>query len=256
MPDDSKQQGFFARWSSLKQAASAVPPAQSSPSSLRSACTASSPSSPSTATNPGTASVRRTAASTTASTAMSISLDVGPGASSTASNVASSTAKLASNGATADLAAASTVSSTARRAAPTLTDIASLGPDSDYTAFMATGVDKTIRRLALQKLFADPHFNLMDGLDIYIGNYALPDPIAPAMLASLAQAKAFLQLPEDTEDKASQVAKIAGCDSTACHRADNAHAPINAVAQKAQADAEVDAVENAKSSAPSTDATC
>ena len=80
---------------------------------------------------------------------------------------------------------------------PTLPDIAALGPGSDYAAFMAKGVDVAVKRLALKKLFADPHFNLMDGLDIYISDYTRSDPVAPAMLASLAQAQAFLKKSDD-----------------------------------------------------------
>ena len=41
----------------------------------------------------------------------------------------------------------------------------------------------------MKKLFADPHFNVMDGLDTYIDDYAKPDPIPPAMLRQLASAK-------------------------------------------------------------------
>jgi hypothetical protein len=40
--------------------------------------------------------------------------------------------------------------------------------------------------------FSDPHFNVMDGLDIYIGDYNTFEPIPPAMLAMLAHAKPLL----------------------------------------------------------------
>src|SRR5213076_39854 len=67
-------------------------------------------------------------------------------------------------------------------AAPvTLDDVARLGPESDYSAFVARGVDKAVQRLALKKLFADPRFNVVDGLDIYMGDYNKADPVAPAM---------------------------------------------------------------------------
>ena len=76
----------------------------------------------------------------------------------------------------------------AATAPPTLADAAALDAQSDYSAFVARGVDSAVRRLAMKKLFADPHFNLMDGLDIFMGDYNLPDPVSPAMLASLAHA--------------------------------------------------------------------
>src|SRR5687768_11051034 len=50
-------------------------------------------------------------------------------------------------------------------------DAARLTGDSDFTPFMARGVDESVKRLALKKLFAEPHFNVMDGLDIYVGDY-------------------------------------------------------------------------------------
>ncbi len=76
---------------------------------------------------------------------------------------------------------------------PTLEDAASLTPESDYSAFVAPGVDQAVRRLALQKLFADPHFNRMDGLDIYISDYNRSEPLTASMLAALRQAQGFLQ---------------------------------------------------------------
>jgi hypothetical protein len=77
-------------------------------------------------------------------------------------------------------------------APPTMDDVASLTRDSDYAPFMARGVDQMVQRGAMKKLFADPHFNLMDGLDIYIGNYNTADPIPAAMLALLDHAKGVL----------------------------------------------------------------
>lgn len=71
---------------------------------------------------------------------------------------------------------------------PTLDDVATLTSDSDYSAFVARGVDQAVRRSALKKLFADPHFNTMDRLDIYIDDYNKPSPVSEAMLASLRHA--------------------------------------------------------------------
>lgn len=78
-------------------------------------------------------------------------------------------------------------------ALPTLEDALRLGPDSDYSAFVARGVDASVRRQALRQLFSDPHFNVIDGLDVYMGDYTKADPIAPAMLASLQHANAWLR---------------------------------------------------------------
>ncbi|MCS0628033.1 DUF3306 domain-containing protein [Telluria mixta] len=76
---------------------------------------------------------------------------------------------------------------------PTMDDVARLTADSDFSAFVARGVDAAVRRTALKKLFADPHFNAMDGLDVYIDDYTKPSPVSEAMLASLEHAKNALQ---------------------------------------------------------------
>lgn len=71
------------------------------------------------------------------------------------------------------------------------------GLASEYRDFLQPGVDDGTRRAALKKLFADPHFNRMDGLDVYIDDYSLPDPIPNAMLRKLAHAKELLFGEED-----------------------------------------------------------
>jgi len=76
---------------------------------------------------------------------------------------------------------------------PTMDDVARLTHDSDFSAFVARGVDAAVRRTALKTLFADPHFNTMDGLDVYIGDYTTPSPVSEAMLASLAHAQQVLR---------------------------------------------------------------
>jgi len=80
----------------------------------------------------------------------------------------------------------------AERTLPTLDDVARLTPESDYSAFVARGVDKAVQRMALKKLFADPNFAVMDGLDIYISDYNKAAPLADAMLASLKHAPGVL----------------------------------------------------------------
>ncbi len=82
--------------------------------------------------------------------------------------------------------------------APTLQDVAALRADSDFKPFVARAVAPEVRNAAMKKLFADPHFNLMDGLDTYIDDYSLPDPLPAAMLRKMASAK-FMQLFEDDD---------------------------------------------------------
>lgn len=84
---------------------------------------------------------------------------------------------------------------------PTMDDVARLTGDSDFSAFVARGVDAAVRRTALKKLFADPHFNTMDRLDVYIDDYTKPSPVSAAMLASLTHAKQALRRVVDAADE-------------------------------------------------------
>ena len=70
--------------------------------------------------------------------------------------------------------------------------LANLTPDSDFGQFMRQEISEEIRRKAMKTLFADPHFNVMDGLDIYIEDYNLSEPIPAEMLATLNQARGLL----------------------------------------------------------------
>jgi hypothetical protein len=63
---------------------------------------------------------------------------------------------------------------------PTLEDVA----ESDYARFVAGDVDPGVRNAAMKKLFTDPHFNVMDGLDTYIDDYGIPDPCRRACCGS------------------------------------------------------------------------
>jgi len=84
------------------------------------------------------------------------------------------------------------------RPLPTMDDVATLDKDSDFSAFVARGVDQAVRRSALKKLFADPHFKAMDKLDVYIDDYTKPSPMSEAMLASLEHAKSvFMKMVEE-----------------------------------------------------------
>jgi len=82
---------------------------------------------------------------------------------------------------------------------PSLADTEALTPASDFRPFMGQGVAPEVKNAAMKKLFADPHFNVMDRMDIYIDDYSQPDPLPLAMLRQMNGAK-FLNLFED-EDK-------------------------------------------------------
>lgn len=88
-------------------------------------------------------------------------------------------------------AASSPVASAAEPPTPTLADAEALTPASDFKPFVSRAVSPEVRNLAMKKLFADPHFNVMDGLDIYIDDYTQPDPLPAGMLRQMASAHAM-----------------------------------------------------------------
>ncbi|HRA79330.1 MAG TPA: DUF3306 domain-containing protein [Burkholderiaceae bacterium] len=68
--------------------------------------------------------------------------------------------------------------------------VESLTPGSDFRPFMRAGIDSATRNAALKRLFADPQFNVMDGLDVYIDDYGKAEPIPEAMLRRLVEEQA------------------------------------------------------------------
>ena len=80
----------------------------------------------------------------------------------------------------------------------------------DFSAFMKPDVDPAVQQAALKKMFTDPHFNVMDGLDIYIDDYSKPDPLPPGMLERMVQSdmlKLFSQseAPADAKKQAEEL---------------------------------------------------
>ncbi|MGQ0750702.1 MAG: DUF3306 domain-containing protein [Betaproteobacteria bacterium] len=82
---------------------------------------------------------------------------------------------------------------------PQLPPLDQLKFESDYRGFLHPKVSDDMRRAALKKLFSDPHFNVMDGLDVYIDDYSKSDPIPAAMLAGLRQAQQILERAKEVE---------------------------------------------------------
>jgi len=93
--------------------------------------------------------------------------------------------------------------------APPLPSVDQLTPQSDFSGFMNPKVEDALRRLALKKLFSDPHFNIPDPYEAYSGDWTGGEPIPEAMLASLEQMKALLKTPpaEPAKEEISQEEK-------------------------------------------------
>jgi hypothetical protein len=82
---------------------------------------------------------------------------------------------------------------------PTMADVHELTAESDFSPFVAKNVTAEVRNSAMKKLFTDPHYNVMDRLDIYIDDYSQPDPIPQSMLRQMVSAK-FLNLFKTEEE--------------------------------------------------------
>jgi hypothetical protein len=104
------------------------------------------------------------------------------------------------NAETTQTADAQTPAETPKPEPLTLQDANLLTRESDYTPFMARSVTPEVRNAAMKKLFTDPHFNVMDGLDIYIDDYSIASPMPASMLRQLASTK-FLKFFEEDQDK-------------------------------------------------------
>lgn len=120
----------------------------------------------------------------------------------------------------------------------TLADVARLTRESDFSPFMASNVQTEVKNAALKKLFADPHFNLMDGLDVYIDDYGLPDPLPQSMLLKMAQAKFLGLLTDAAEEKLEHLTELLTDDAADTPPAQDAPAapPAEPIASNENAD--------------------
>lgn len=86
--------------------------------------------------------------------------------------------------------------------APQLPPIESLkGLASEYAEFLKPGVDETLRRSALKKLFKDPYFETFERFEAYCEDYTKGEPIPAAMLKALEHAKRLLFDEKKEEEK-------------------------------------------------------
>lgn len=81
-------------------------------------------------------------------------------------------------------------------AAAALPPIESLTLDSEFSAFFKPEIPEATKRAALKQLFRDPRFNIMDGLDVYIGDYTQSDPIPPEMMERLLHTRHIFNPPK------------------------------------------------------------
>jgi hypothetical protein len=86
-------------------------------------------------------------------------------------------------------------------APPALPPVDKLTPQSDFAPFMHPKVADALRRVALKKLFTDPHFNVPDLNEAYSGDWTGGDPISEELLKTLNQARTVLFREEEEQKK-------------------------------------------------------
>lgn len=96
--------------------------------------------------------------------------------------------------------------------APALPPVESLTPQSDFAPFMQPKVGAALRRVALKKLFGDPHFNVPDPYEAYSGDWTGGDPISEELLKTLNQARTVLFREEEERKKKDAEAQAAAAD--------------------------------------------
>jgi Protein of unknown function (DUF3306) len=126
-----------------------------------------------------------------------------------------------------DLPAAAPVAPLRRATQPPATGTAER-MSAEYREFFDPQVDEKLRRTALKKLFSDPQFNVMDGLDTYIDDYSKPDPIPAAMLRQLHQAKGLFLFDDEKQasESASDEASAAAIEVSAATEGAGPAAPV------------------------------
>jgi len=122
-------------------------------------------------------------------------------------------------------AAAAPPGAPAPRELPPLESLKGLA--SEYTEFLKPGVDENLRRSALKKLFADPHFENFERFEAYCEDFTKGEPIPLAMLKTLEHAKELLFGDEEKKDERAEAEKAAA-------------EPPPEVAEKAQGEAQAE----------------
>ena len=122
-------------------------------------------------------------------------------------------------------AAATAGGDAAAPASVALPQVETLTFDSDFAAFLQPKVDEALKRNALRKLFRDARFNVMDGLDVYIDDYSIPDPISPEMVRELMHSRYLFDPPQTRINAAGEVEDVPAAERVPAAGRTAANAP-------------------------------
>ncbi len=135
-----------------------------------------------------------------------------------------------------------------------LPSLDSLDENSDYSAFMAEGVDEKIKKLALRKLFKSAVFNIRDGLDDYDDDFTAFEELGDIVTSDMKfqQQRLAAEKEQAERDAAAQTAadepvseKEPPAEASAAVTGDEAEAAANPPSDTQQAAADSSAGEEA-----------
>jgi hypothetical protein len=95
------------------------------------------------------------------------------------------------------------------RAPAPLPPVEELTPQSDFAPFMQPQVAQALRRVALKKLFLDPHFNIPDAYEPFSGDWTGGEPISQELLGTLNQARTVLFREEEERKRKDAAESVA-----------------------------------------------
>jgi len=90
-----------------------------------------------------------------------------------------------------------------------LPDPALLNFSDDFTPFLRARVAPELKKAAMKKLFADPGFNEIDGLDVYLDDFNLIPDLPAADLATLRHARDVLWPAGEADEEGTDAVPVA-----------------------------------------------
>ena len=120
-----------------------------------------------------------------------------------------------------------------------LPPISAISLAEDFTPFMQARVPQALKQQALKALFKEPHFNVMDGLDIYIDDYTVFEPISPEVMATLSSWKTIMNPPQQVVTSGGYAVDVESEEGKAVLAARAELVEANAVLQPSEGGVEV-----------------
>lgn len=101
----------------------------------------------------------------------------------------------------------------------------SLGPDSDFSAYLSGRVSSGLRRAAMRRLFSLPDFNVRDGLDDYDEDYTSFQSLGKIVTAQMKYQARRLQEREQERESERLAGDSERAESDAASAGEDSHPP-------------------------------